>query len=195
MHDARLRDDAEAAPRWTRRGFLRAAAGGSAAVAAASLLPAGCGRSYPAATVDGVALESLSPKEYAVARAAAEALLEGVPVAPADVARGIDRELAVAGEPMRSDMKTVLKLMEHGTLLSMRRRRFTALGPAERRAVLDDWATSRFNLRRAAFQALKGFVVYFAYSQDATRAMTGFPGPWPEYVRIEAYPVDYGEVA
>lgn len=195
MGEAKRIDEAVAGPQWTRRGFLRAAAGGGTAVVAASLLPAGCGRSYPVAVADGVSLQSLSPKEYAVARAAAEALLEGVPVDPIDVATGIDQELAIAGDPMRSDMKTVLRLMEHGTLLSLRRRRFTALGPAERRAVLKHWATSRFNLRRAAFQALKGFVVYFAYTQDATRALTGFPGPWPEYVRIDAYPVDFGEVA
>jgi hypothetical protein len=178
----------------TRRGFLRSAAGGTAAVAVAALLPAGCGRAYPQARAAGVTLRSLSEKEYAVARAAAEALLPGVPVSPDAVAAGIDAELTVAGEPMRTDMKTVLTLMEHGTLLALRPRRFTALAPAARLAVLDDWARSRINLRRAAYQALRGFVVYFAYTQDATRPLTGFPGPWPELVSIPAYDVDYGEI-
>src|SRR5918996_4688266 len=100
-----------------RRGFLHTVAGGSAAIAVASLLPPGGAPAYPERAAGGVALQALSPKEYAVARAAAAALLVGVPVAADAVATAIDRELAVAGEPMRSDMKTVLKLMEHGTPL------------------------------------------------------------------------------
>jgi hypothetical protein len=179
----------------TRRGFLRTAAGGTAAVAAASLIPAGCARDYPQAHAAGVSLQVLTPKQYAVARATAEALVVGVPVPPDTIAAGIDAELALAGDPVLSDMRTVLTLMEHGTLLSLRPRRFTALSPAARRAVLDDWSRSRFNLRRAAYQALRGFVVYFAWVDDATRPLSGFPGPWPEYVDVAAYPVDYGEVA
>jgi hypothetical protein len=179
----------------SRRGFLRTAAGGSAAVAVASLVPAGCARDYPQASAAGIALRSLSPKEFAVVQAAAEALLEGVPVPAPSVAAAIDAELAVAGEPVRGDMKTVLSLMEHGSLLSLRRQRFTALDAAARRAVLDDWATSRFNLRRAAFQALRGFVVYFAWIDRATRPLTGFAGPWPELVSVPVHPVDFGPVA
>jgi hypothetical protein len=182
-------------PTLPRRGFLRAAAGGSAAIAAAALLPAGCTRDYPEARTAGVALAALSEKQYAVARAAAEAMVVGTPVSPDAIARGIDRELAIAGEPMLSDMRTVLTLMEHGTLLALRPRRFTALSPAGRRAVLDDWATSQFNLRRAAYQALRGFVVYFAWIEDSTRPLTGFPGPWPEMVALPVYPVDFGEIA
>jgi hypothetical protein len=178
-----------------RRGFLRSAAGGTALVATASLLPSGCAREYPQAAQAGVRLQTLSEKEFAVAVAAAEALLVDVPVQPVAVAAGIDAELAVAGEPMVSDMKTVLSVMEHGTLLSLRPRRFTALSPAARRAVLHDWATSRFNLRRAAFQALRGFVVYFAFVDDATRRLTGFAGPWPELVQLPVYDVDFGEIA
>lgn len=178
-----------------RRGFLRAAAGGTTAIAVVSLLPAGCARDYPQADADGHTLQALTEKEYAVARAAAEALLVGVPVSAAAVAAAMDRELALAGEPMRADMKTVLGLIEHATPLGGRARRFTALTPAQRRAYLDGWAGSRFNLRRAAYQALRGFVVYFAYILPETRALTGFTGPWPERVQIAAYPVDFGEIA
>jgi hypothetical protein len=178
-----------------RRGFLRTAAGGSAAVALASLVPAGCAPAYPERTAAGEPLRSLTPKEYAVARAAAEVMLPGVPVEPDTIAAGIDAELALAGEPMRTEMKTVLKLIEHGTALSLRPRRFTALSPTAREAVLRHWATSRFNLRRAAFQALRGFIVYFAYIDDATRPITRFPGPWNETLAIPIYPVDFGDVA
>ena len=179
----------------SRRGFLRGVAGGTAAIAAASLLPAGCAPDYAEQRSDGGALESLTPKEYAVARAAAEAMLVDVAVQPDVIAARIDRELALAGDPMKKDMKTVLALMEHGTLLSFRRRRFSALPPDARRGVLQDWATSRFKLRRAAFQALKGFIVFFAYIDDSTRPLTGFQGPWRERIAIPATDVDFGEIA
>jgi hypothetical protein len=178
-----------------RRGFLRSVAGGGAALAAAAVLPAGCSRDYPQAGAAGVRLQALSAKQYAVARAAAEAIVVDTPVSPDAIAAGIDAELAVAGEPMLSDMRTVLSLMEHGTVLALQPRRFTALTPAARRRVLNGWATSRFNLRRAAYQALRGFVVYFAWVDDATRPLTGFPGPWPELVQIPVYPVDFGDIA
>lgn len=179
-------------PTVDRRGFLRTTAGGSAAIALASLLPAGCAADYPQAA--GIALETLSAKEYAVALAAAEALLVDVPVDPADVARRIDYELARVGDPIREDMKTVLGLIEHLTFLGGRLRRFTALDPAARLENLRGWAHSRFNLRRGAFQAIRAFVYFFAYSEDATRPLTGFPGPWPERFSIPPRPVDFGEV-
>jgi hypothetical protein len=180
----------------TRRGFLRASAGGAAAAAFASALPAGCARDYPQASADGVALEALTAKEYAVARAAAEALLPDVPVDPATVAQGIDRELALVGDPVRADMKSVLGLIEHLTFLSGHRRRFTALSPGQRRANLQGWSRSRFALRRGAFQAVRGFVNYFAYIQPETRSLTRFPGSWPERgVTAHVPVVDFGDIA
>ena len=181
-------------PPLSRRGFLRSTAGGTAAISVAALLPAGCSRSYPQSDRDNAALKSLSPKEYAVARAAAEALLVGVPVSATTVAKRIDQELAWVGEPIRTDMKTVLSLTEHLTPLGGRVRRFTALTPEQRLAYMKTWRDSRFQLRRAAYQALKGFVYYFAYIDDATRSITRFPGPWPERVQLPVKPVDFGEI-
>ena len=177
-----------------RRSFLRVTTGGATAIALAALLPAGCTRDYPAASDDHADLKSLSEKEYAVARAAAEALLVGVPVTAAVVAARIDQELAWVGEPIRTDMKTVLTLMEHATPLGGRMRRFTSLTPEQRLAYLQGWRHSRFQLRRAAYGALKGFVYYFAYIDPATRPLTGFTGPWPERLKIAPYAVDFGDV-
>jgi hypothetical protein len=177
-----------------RRGFLRVTFGGSAAIAVASLVPAGCAADYPQADEDAVELKSLNEKQYAVVRAAADALLIGVPVTAAAVARSIDQELAWVGEPIVTDMKTVLSLMEHATPLGGHARRFTALRPEQRLAYLRTWRNSRFQLRRAAYQALKGFVYYFAYIDPATRAVTGFQGAWPERVKIPAYPIDFGAI-
>lgn len=195
MSQQPLPSDAVRADPWLdRRGFLRAVAGGTAAIAAVSLLPAGCARDYPQARGDGVDLNSLTDKEYAVVRAAAEALLGSAPVSPDRVAAGIDRELAIAGDPARTDMKTVLGLIEHLTILGGHGKRFTALAPEQRLAYLRGWSRSRFKLRRAAFQALKSFVYYFGYIQDSTRPLTGFAGPWPERIAIPARPVDFGPI-
>lgn len=194
MHEAGS-EDAAIEQALNRRGFLRTTAGGGIAIAAASLLPAGCARDYPQASRDGVQLQALSDKEYAIARAAAEALLVGVPVKAGEVAARIDRELAIAGDPMRKDFKSVLKLFEHLTFLGGKLRRFTALNPEDRLASLRSWSRSRFALRRGAYYAIKGFVTYLAYTDPATRALTRFPGAWPERFKIPAYPVDFGEIA
>jgi hypothetical protein len=179
-----------------RRGFLRTTAGGAVAITVASLLPAGCSADYPQAEADGASLATLSPKEYAVVKAAAEALLVDVPVEPKDVASAIDAELAAAGEPIQSDMKNVLRLIEHFTILSLHRHTFTELDPAARLRYLQGWATSRFAVRRGAFQAIRGFVQYFAYIEPATRAITGFAGPLSEHVTVPPVrTVDYGEIA
>jgi hypothetical protein len=182
-------------PELDRRGFLRNAAGGTAAVALASLLPAGCSADYPQAGADGAKLAALTDKEYAVVRSAAEALLEGVPADPAMIARAIDAELDMAGEPVRGDFKAMLGLIEHLTILQLRRRTFTELTPAARLRYLESWAHSRMALRRGAYQALRSFVVYFAWIRDETRSMTGFAGPWPGRVLVPPTPVDFGEIA
>ena len=181
-------------PRLDRRGFLRATAGGTALVTFATVLPAGCTRTYPQASSDNADLKSLTPKEYAVARAAAEALLVGVPISATTVAKRIDQELAWTGEPIRTDMKTVLSITEHLTPLGGRVKRFTALEPELRLAYMLTWRDSRLQLRRAAYQALKGFVYYFAYIDDATRPITRFPGTWPERFKLPVKPVDFGEI-
>jgi hypothetical protein len=178
-----------------RRSFLRATAGGGAAIALASALPAGTLAAYPAAQRDGVRLQALSPKQYAVARAAAEALLVDVPADPAAVARSMDADLAAVGDPILSDMRTVLTLLEHLTPLALRFRRFTSLGPDDRRAYLMTWAHSRFNLRRAAFQATRGFLYFNTYLREETWGVTGFPGPWPGRFDLPVPPVDFGEIA
>ena len=165
------------------------------AIAVASWLPAGCSSDYPQAGNDETRLLSLTEKEYAVTRAAAEALLPGTGVSPAVIASRIDRELSMAGDPMRTDFKTVVGLIEHLTILGGKTQRFTLLSPADRLAYLRTWKNSRFTLRRGAYFALKGFVYYFTYSDPSTRALTQFAGPWPERFKMPIKPVDFGEIA
>jgi hypothetical protein len=115
-------------------------------------------------------------------------------VPPGEVAAEIDRELAAVGDPILGDMKSVLGLIEHLTVLGLHRGTFTELRVEQRLRYLDGWARSRFGLRRAAYQALRGFITYFGYVRDETRSITGFTGPYPPGL-IPPAPVDFGEVA
>lgn len=173
-----------------RRGFLRDVAGGGLALAVAGWLPREAG-AYPPPRRQ---LAALSAKEHAVARAAAEALLQGVPVDPTRVADTLDREVALMGDPIRSDVKAVLGLFEHLTILNGRFRRFTALDNDARLAYLNGWATSRFNLRRAAYQGVRSLIHFIAWAEDETRPLTGYNGAWPERFDYPAYPVDFGDI-
>ena len=179
-------------PGMDRRGFLRATAGGGLAIAIVALLP-GCGRSGSAGGPGE--LRSLTEAEYETVRAAAEALLlGGAAVDPASIAQRIDYELWAVGGAIEEDMRTVLQLLERLTFLGRRTRRFSELEPAERLAYLHSWRDSRFNLRRASFNAVKSFVYFFAYSDPSTWRMTGFPGPWPGRFDVPVPSVDFGEV-
>lgn len=176
-----------------RRGFLRTTAGGAAVLALATLIPAGCAADYPEA--EGQELKALSPKEFAVVRDAVVAIVgTEVPVDADQVALRIDHELALVGDPIRADFKLVLGLLEHLTILGGRVGRFTSLDTGAQLKYLHGWRDSRFTLRRAVFQAVKSFVFFYTYSNDATRRLTGFEGPWPERYSLPIYPVDFGEV-
>ncbi len=174
-----------------RRGFLRGVAGGGAAIWLGRLLPAG----LPAAAHELAQPGGVLPEgELAVVRAAAAALLEGVPVGADRVVRDVDRGLAAMGEPVVTDIRTVLRLVERLTFLSGHVRPFTALDSADALAYLQGWGRSRFNLRRAAYQALRTLVHFYAWARPETRPVTGFEGPWTERYHYPAYPVDFGEV-
>ncbi|HSH45911.1 MAG TPA: twin-arginine translocation signal domain-containing protein [Longimicrobiales bacterium] len=174
-----------------RRGFLRGVAGGGLALALAGWIP----EEAHAYARPRQGLMAFTAKEHAVARAAAEALLMDAPVDPGYVADELDREAALMGEPIRSDLKTVLNLLEHLTILGGRFQRFTSLDPEARLAYLNGWATSRFNLRRAAFQGLRSLIHFIGWAEPETREITGFLGTWPDRFDYPAYPVDFGEIA
>ena len=180
-------------PRLSRRGFLRGVAGGGAAIALARWLPGGSAAAQAGA--GGGSSGAFTPKELATLRAAAEALLMDVPVDPSGVAATMDREVALMGEPIVTDFKTVLGLLEHLTILGGRLTRFTRLSPEARLAYLEGWGTSRFNLRRAAYHAVRTLVHFYGWADASTRPITGYTGTWPETRNLPAYPVDFGEIA
>lgn len=173
-----------------RRGFLRATAGGGLAIAVVSVLPGG----LRATGAQG--LKSLTRAEFDTAVAAAEALLAGTAIEARPIVERIDAELWAVGGAIEEDMRTVLQLIGRLTILGGHLRGFTELGPEARLAYLHTWRDSRFTLRRAAFNAIKSFVYFFAYADPQTWPLTGFPGTWPDRgVPVPARPVDFGEIA
>lgn len=123
----------------------------------------------------------LGRREYAVLRAVAARLVPGGPEHPGanelGVPARVDRELAFHPPRLAADVSDALRLVEWWPLAT-RLSRFTGLEPAEQDALLSGMATSRFALRRTAFQGLKFLVLFFHYTQEPAWAGTGYGGPW-----------------
>ena len=163
-----------------RRTVLRAIGTG----VAMGLLPTGCSGVPPTfAPPPGQALVVLTPRTYAVLTAAA-ARLVGPRGAPLVLDRTIDvgtlADAWLARTPaLAGPVGQALLLLEIGvwplldTLVP-----FTALdGPAQD-AVLSDCMTSRLELKRSVFRGVRALTMLTFYGAPASRALTGFPGPF-----------------
>ena len=163
-----------------RRAFLRLAG----TLAAAGFVPAGCAGvperwRLPA----DASLAVLSPRGYATFTAAAArvvgptgaALIERRAV---DVGQEADRLLARA-PALASPLAQALAVLEFGVWPLVRKLRpFTALdGPAQD-GVLDDLMRSRLELKRQLFGAVRGLALLAFYGTPASRAVSGYPGPF-----------------
>ena len=165
-----------------RRRFLRTSLAGAALLGGAAVV----GRHLSGYHLDPVVarkLRVLSPKEYLVLRAAARRLCAADgPDAPdpdaLDVALFADAYLAKVPAPMQSDVKALLQLLEHGSVLFRASiSRFTHLSPEAQDATLADWQESRLAVRRQGFQALKTLALLGYYRHDATWPLLGYTGP------------------
>jgi hypothetical protein len=174
------RDARESLARLDRRGFLRLAGG----VAAAGLLPTGCGDLAPALRPgpDAV-LGVLSPRAYATFQAAAMRLVgprgaELIQARRIDPARAADewiaRVPALAGPLVQG-----LWLLEWGIPpLVAKWRPFTALDDERQDRVLEELMRSRLDAKRDLFKGLKSLAMLAFYGDPASRASVGHPGPF-----------------
>ena len=187
----------------TRRGFLKKTIGGAVLLAAAGAVPLAL-RKTKLRDVPGP-LRFFTPEEYSIFAAVAErvlargpaemppelaAIAQRRPVPPTaaevEVAAKADAFLAPLDAASAKELKQLLLLFDNA-LFSLATggppRPFTHMTPGEQDAHLERWATSRMAVRRTGFQALKRLTAAMYYSQPATYASVGYPGPPYDLVR------------
>jgi hypothetical protein len=171
-----------------RRRFFKRTASGVILLWCGGLLPAGCSR-YPKPAAP---LRFLNSREYATLSALARRLLgAGAAIGSdgdeVDVGANVDALVAEWDAEAQGQLRTVLRIFEHGTyLFDLRRKRFTRLTAARQDEYIAGWMSSTLGVRRMVFRALKLLVVAGFYSQPRTWASIGYDGPW--LGRLEAAP-------
>jgi hypothetical protein len=163
-----------------RRSFLRLLA----VAGAAGLLPAGCGSVPPALLPrepDGLAV--LSPRSYATFTAAASRIVgpagsELIAARSVDVGAAADAWLARTPELAAPIIQALLALEFGVWPLVDKLVPFTRLDDAARDRVLAGLMLSRFELKQAVFQGVRSLALLTFYSAAASRALTGYPGPF-----------------
>jgi hypothetical protein len=163
-----------------RRAFLRLLG----LAASAGMLPSGCGpgpgRLGPP---PGRTLRILSPRTYAVFTAAtarivgpdgAAAMGEGR-IDPAGIADDWLERLPRLG----ALLSRALLALEFAIFpLVGKLRPFTALEPGDQDRILEELMRSRFEWKRAVFNGIKSMACLSFYASPASRALTGYPGPF-----------------
>jgi len=163
-----------------RRRFLKGSASGLALLGFGSLLPAGC-RSYPKPRVP---LRFFTATEYAIMNAVAARLLGAADkIGPGkeqiDVAARVDTSVAVWDADAQRQLRTMLRVFEHGTyLFDLQRKRFTRLAAPQQDRYLAGWMNSTLGARRIVFRALKALAASGYYREAGTWQRLGYDGPW-----------------
>lgn len=164
----------------SRRTLLATGLGGAALLAVGGLGLA----LRPTVLIPHGALVVLTPEEYAIVAAAAEAVHPGVGGAPsaADlrVAERVDAVLPTLHPADVVDLRRLFALLESaaaGLLIDGRLSTFTASTLERRQEILRTWRDHRSHTIRRAFGALQGLISASYWGQAATWAHCGYPGP------------------
>ncbi len=163
-----------------RRRFLKRSGSGLVLLGIGSLLPAGCSR-YPKPAAP---LRFFDPREYAIMNAVAERLLGvegtiGSEPDHIDVGANVDSLVVEWDAEALGQLRTMLRVFEHGTyLFDLRRKRFTRLTAAKQDEYLAGWMNSTLGVRRVVFRALKLLVASGFYREPRAWAPIGYDGPW-----------------
>lgn len=163
-----------------RRTFLGATAGGAAALALASLLPAGCG-GYPAVAN----LRTFTAKEFAVLQALVDTVVPAgggnVSAREIDVAGYLDDAFHALPALMRKQLKQALLLLEYGGLwYGPERRRLTRMSAAARETYVGGWLDSPAPFRRQVGQTFRRAIINAYYSDERAWRAIGYDGPFVE---------------
>jgi gluconate 2-dehydrogenase subunit 3-like protein len=163
-----------------RRRFLKGSVSGIALLGLGAWLPIGC-KSYPKPQVP---LRFFNSREYAIMNTVAERLLNadgriGPGTQQIDVAANVDAVVAGWDADAQRQLRTILRLFEHGTyLFDLRRKRFTHLSTAQQDRYLEGWMTSTLGARRIVFRTLKCLAAIGFYRDPRTWRRLGYDGPW-----------------
>jgi len=166
--------------RTTRRGFLRLAAASASLGALAEL------RALPAratSSAEPAGARFFNPTDTEILTQIAERMVDsGHSAAPRLRATGaietIDRTCRELDPALTSLLPTVVRLVEYGPFFfDWTFRRFTQLSDQEKDASLNGWMTSRFEVRRLAFKALRNLSILGYYSQEESWPLIGYAGP------------------
>lgn len=166
----------------SRRRFLRSTLLGGALLGGAAIV----GRHLSGYRLDPAIaskLRALSPKEYLVFEAIARRMLapdssDAPSVDDVKPALFVDGYLARLDDGLRSDVRALIQLIEHGGFLfRFTGSRFTHMSAAEQDATLADWQTSRLAMRRQGFQALRTLAFLGYYRDDRTWPLLAYTGP------------------
>jgi hypothetical protein len=166
----------------SRRRFLRNTLVGGALLGTAAIVGRHLSGYHLDAAIAG-RLRALSPKEYLILDAIVNRMLapdrSDAPTASSVGATlFIDDYLTRLDDGMRSDLRALLHLVEHGSgLFRFGLSRFTHMRAGEQDATLEDWAQSRLAVRRQGFQALKTLAMLGYWRADSTWPLIGYTGP------------------
>jgi hypothetical protein len=148
------------------------------------VLPGGCTGVRDLLTPGaGAPLQILSPRRYAVLTAAALRMVgpDGAPLVATrtiDVGRIAD-EWLVRTPALATPIGQALSMLEFGVWpLLGKVRPFTALDDAGRDRILRECVTSSVELKRSLFRGIRSLVLLAFYGHEASRAVTGYPGPF-----------------
>ena len=137
-------------------------------------------------------LQVLGPMEYSVLAAVADRMLpagDGFPsAANLQVAEAVDTLLARSEPQVGVELQQLLGLLENalvGLLFAGPATPFTALSTTQQDAVLQAWKDSRLTVRRMGFRVLRSLCLSTYFSNPATYALVGYPGP-PDFSSIAA---------
>lgn len=185
----------------SRRSFLRKGLIGGALLA----LGGGGLAIYPSKEV-GVAtapLVALEPRAFQVLVAFAGRVVTAAGANPVAIVHGVDRTLSYALPETRKAINDLLGLFENalaGLFFDRRIQPFTRLSAEGQDAVLESWRTSRVELRRAGYQALRKLVLTAHYIEESSWGPLAYAPPrglnamayddskmgTPEWVRAQA---------
>jgi hypothetical protein len=183
----------------SRRSFLKKGLIGGALLA----LGGGALAVYPSKEV-GVAtapLEALEPRAFQVLVAFASRVITASGSNPVTIAHGADHTLSYALPETQEAINKLLGLFENalpGLLFDGRLQPFTRLSAQAQDAVLESWRTSRIELRRTGYQALRKLVLAAYYMEESSWGPLAYAPPrgfnayddsqmgTPEWLRAQA---------